>query len=31
MLKTSLGRPTKSENFDFGGVEFAPWVLGATI
>src|ERR1700745_1088370 len=29
MLKTASGQPTKSENFDFGGAEFAPWVLGA--
>jgi altronate hydrolase len=31
MLKTASGQPTKSENFDFGGAEFAPWVLGATM
>ena len=31
MLKTASGRPTKSESFDFGGAEFAPWVLGATM
>jgi hypothetical protein len=24
-------QPTKSESFDFGGAEFAPWVLGATM
>ena len=28
MLKTASGQPTKSESFDFGGAEFAPWVLG---
>jgi hypothetical protein len=26
MLKTASGQPTKSESFDFGGAEFAPWV-----
>jgi altronate hydrolase len=31
MLETASGRPTKSEAFDFGGAEFAPWVLGATM
>lgn len=31
MLKTASGAPTKSESFDFGGAEFAPWVLGATM
>ena len=31
MLKTASGKPTKSESFDFGGAEFAPWVLGATM
>jgi altronate hydrolase len=31
MLETASGRPTKSESFDFGGAEFAPWVLGATM
>jgi len=31
MLKTASGQPTKSESFDFGGAEFAPWVLGATM
>jgi altronate hydrolase len=25
------GQPTKSESFDFGGAEFAPRVLGATM
>lgn len=31
MLQTASGQPTKSESFDFGGAEFAPWVLGATM
>jgi hypothetical protein len=31
MLKTASGQPTKSETFDFGGAEFSPWVLGATM
>jgi altronate hydrolase len=31
MLKTASGQPTKSEGFDFGGAEFAPWVQGATM
>src|SRR5690349_18127831 len=31
MLKTASGQPTKSESFDFGSAEFAPWVLGATM
>jgi len=31
MLKTASGAPTKSESFDFGGAEFAPWVQGATM
>jgi altronate hydrolase len=31
MLKTASGAPTKSESFDFGSAEFAPWVLGATM
>ena len=31
MLKTASGQPTKCESFDFGGAEFAPWVLGATL
>src|SRR5271169_2639414 len=31
MLKTASGLQTKSESFDFGGAEFAPWVLGATM
>jgi altronate hydrolase len=31
MLKVASGEPTKSEAFDFGAAEFAPWVLGATM
>ena len=31
ILKTASGKPTKSESFDFGSAEFAPWVVGATM
>jgi altronate hydrolase len=31
ILKVASGEPTKSEAFDFGAAEFAPWVLGATM
>jgi len=31
MLDTASGSRTKSESFDFGAAEFAPWVLGATM
>jgi altronate hydrolase len=31
MLRVASGEPTKSELFDFGSAEFAPWVLGATM
>ena len=31
VLRTASGERTKSESFDFGGAEFAPWVLGATM
>ncbi len=31
MLRVASGERTKSENFDFGTAEFAPWVLGATM
>ena len=31
ILRTASGEPTKSESFDFGGAEFAPWVIGATM
>jgi len=30
-LRVASGEPTKSETFDFGAAEFAPWVLGATM
>ncbi len=31
ILRTASGEATKSEQFDFGAAEFAPWVLGATM
>ena len=31
MVRVASGERTKSEAFDFGGAEFAPWVLGATM
>ena len=31
IVRTASGEKTKSELFDFGGAEFAPWVLGATM
>jgi altronate hydrolase len=31
ILRVASGEPTKSESFDFGAAEFAPWVLGATM
>ncbi len=31
MLRVAGGARTKSEQFDFGAAEFAPWVLGATM
>ncbi|MBS0639352.1 MAG: altronate dehydratase [Proteobacteria bacterium] len=31
ILRVASGEPTKSELFDFGAAEFAPWVLGATM
>jgi len=31
ILRTASGEKTKSELFDFGGAEFAPWVQGATM
>ncbi len=30
-LRTASGEPSKSELFDFGAAEFAPWVIGATM
>ncbi|HEV7264825.1 MAG TPA: altronate dehydratase family protein [Falsiroseomonas sp.] len=31
MLRVAGGERTKSESYDFGSSEFAPWVLGATM
>ncbi|MEA2777026.1 MAG: altronate hydrolase, partial [Acetobacteraceae bacterium] len=31
ILRVASGERTKSEAFDFGAAEFAPWVLGATM
>jgi altronate hydrolase len=31
ILRVASGQRTKSEQFDFGAAEFAPWVLGATV
>jgi altronate hydrolase len=31
ILRVASGEHTKSEQFDFGAAEFAPWVLGATM
>jgi len=31
MIRTASGERTKSETFDAGGAEFAPWVIGATM
>jgi altronate hydrolase len=31
MLRVAGGERTKSESYDFGASEFAPWVLGATM
>ena len=31
MLRVASGERTKSEGFDSGGAEFAPWVIGATM
>jgi altronate hydrolase len=31
IIRVASGEQTKSEAFDFGGAEFAPWVLGATM
>ena len=31
ILRVASGEKTKSEAFDFGAAEFAPWVLGATM
>jgi len=31
MLRVASGEKSKSEAYDFGGSEFAPWILGATM
>jgi altronate hydrolase len=31
MLRVASGERSKSEQFDFGAAEFAPWVIGATM
>jgi altronate hydrolase len=31
MLRVASGERTKSEQFDVGAAEFAPWVIGATM
>jgi altronate hydrolase len=31
ILRVASGERTKSEQFDFGASEFAPWQLGATV
>jgi altronate hydrolase len=31
MLKVASGARSKSESFDFGAAEFAPWILGAVL
>jgi altronate hydrolase len=31
ILRVASGEQSKSEAFDFGSAEFAPWVLGATM
>ena len=31
MLRVASGEKTKSETYDFGGDEFAPWTIGATM
>jgi altronate hydrolase len=31
ILRIASGERTKSEAFDFGAAEFAPWMLGATV
>lgn len=31
ILRVASGERTKSENYDFGGAEFAPWPIGATM
>lgn len=31
ILRVASGERTKSQQFDFGSAEFAPWVVGATM
>ncbi|MCW3473057.1 UxaA family hydrolase [Limobrevibacterium gyesilva] len=31
ILRVASGEPTRSESYDFGAAEFAPWVIGATM
>ena len=31
ILRVASGKRTKSELFDFGSAEFAPWPLGVTV
>jgi altronate hydrolase len=31
ILRVASGEHTKSESFDFGAAEFAPWPIGATM
>jgi altronate hydrolase len=31
ILRVASGERTKSEQYDFGSAEFAPWQIGATV
>jgi len=31
LIRVASGERTKSEGFDAGGAEFAPWMIGATM
>ena len=31
ILRVASGERTRSEEFDFGAAEFAPWQIGATV
>ena len=31
LVQASFGERTKSEQYDFGSAEFAPWPLGVTV
>jgi altronate hydrolase len=31
MFRVASGERTKSEAYDFGAAEFAPWIIGATM